>query len=49
MRIIRIGNEVYVEFTTTKAALLALAKLVGGTVLAIASFYALWILLELTQ
>lgn len=46
MRIIRIGNEVYVEFTTTKSALLAVAKLVGGVVLGLASFYALWILTE---
>lgn len=46
MRIIRIGNEVYVEFTTTKSALLALAKLIGGVTLGITSFYAVWVLLE---
>lgn len=49
MRIIRIGNEVYVEFTTTKSTLLALAKLVGGVVLGLVSFYALWILLEVIK
>lgn len=49
MRIIRIGNEVYVEFTATKSTLLALAKLVGGVVLGLASFYALWVLLELLK
>lgn len=46
MKIIRIGNEVYLEFTTTKSALLAFAKLAGGVTLGISSFYAVWVLLE---
>jgi len=46
MRIIRIGNEVYVEFTTTRAALLVVAKTIGLVVLGAVSFYSLWILLE---
>lgn len=46
MRIVRIGDEVYVEFTTTKSALLAFAKLAVGVTLGISSFYAVWVLLE---
>lgn len=46
MKIIRIGNEVYLEFTTTKSALLAFAKLAGFVVFGITTFYAVWILLE---
>lgn len=46
MRIIRIGNEVYVEFTTTRSALLTFAKMAGLVVLGAVSFYSLWILLE---
>jgi hypothetical protein len=46
MRIIRIGNEVYVEITTTRAALLTFAKMAGLVVLGAASFYSLWVLLE---
>lgn len=46
MRIVRLGNEVYLEFTTTKSALLALAKLAGTVVFGLVTFYAVWVLLE---
>lgn len=46
MRIIKIGNEVYLEFTTTKSALIAAAKFAAVAIIASVSFYSVWILLE---
>lgn len=46
MRIIKIGNEVYIEFTTTKSALIAAAKFAAFAIIASVSFYSMWILLE---
>lgn len=46
MRIVKIGNEVYIEFTTTKSALIAAAKFAAFAIIASVSFYSVWILLE---
>jgi len=46
MKLIKVGDEVYLEFTTTKDAVYTLAKLLGAVVFGLASFYSIWILLE---
>ena len=46
MRIIKIGNEVYIEFTTTKSALVVAAKFAAVAIISSVSFYSVWILLE---
>ena len=49
MRLRKINNELYVEFTTTKAALLVVAKTIGLVVLGLVSFYSLWVLTGLIK
>ena len=46
MKVIKIGNEVYIEFTTTKAFVKAAAKFAAFAIIASVSFYSVWILLE---
>ena len=46
MKIRKINGELYVEWTTTTAAIIEIVKMVGFAVFGIVSFYALWILLE---
>ena len=45
MRIVKIGEDVFLEFTTPKELLKAVAQVVGVAVIGIVMFYTLWILL----
>ena len=45
MRIVKIGDEVFLEFSTPKELLKAVAQVVGVAVFGIVMFYTLWVLL----
>ena len=45
MRIVKVGEDVFLEFTTPKELLRAVAQVVGVAVFGIVMFYTLWILL----
>ena len=47
MKIRKINGELYVEWTTTTAAIKEVLWVSGVAIMGIASFYALWVLLEL--
>lgn len=47
MKIRKINGELYVEWTTTTAAVKEVLWMAGFAIMGIASFYALWVLLEL--
>jgi hypothetical protein len=47
MKIRKINGELYVEWTTTTAAIKEVLWISGVAVMGIVSFYALWVLLDL--
>ena len=49
MKIIKIGDEVYLEYTTTKELIRTLAKVIGLAVLGLFGFCCLWILSDVLR
>lgn len=45
MRIVKVGKDVFLEYTTPKELLTAVAQVVGVAVFGIVMFYTLWVLL----
>lgn len=45
MKIVKVGDEVYLEYTTTKELVKAVAQIVGVAVFGIIMFCTLWFLL----